>query len=334
MCKIVETEHIGYVTYDGFVDGQQVCWNRPTEAEARYSVICCARNKSENQLRKAQSMNNNKSKITLAVFVMATLLWTVVVHAQGIPSEIAKLQAQVAALQSQVNNLQSQLAAVQSNNALKLGPFVDVDANPENGVAGPNIKFSGANIHILSGSNATDDNLSHGGSLTGLGNLIIGYDELSTNQVANRGGSHNLVLGRFNAFTSSAFGGLVGGEFNTISAEEATVLAGRFNTASNLQASVLGGQSNTASGFQASVLAGQANTASGIFASVSGGLSNTASNLEASVSSGVGNTASARDASVLGGGQNTASGFGSVVLGGQNVTDNMDFSIAPQPPFP
>jgi hypothetical protein len=50
MCQIVETEHTGYVMYDGFVDDEQVCWDRPTEAEARYAVICCARSKSQNQL--------------------------------------------------------------------------------------------------------------------------------------------------------------------------------------------------------------------------------------------------------------------------------------------
>jgi len=31
---------------------------------------------------------------------------------------------------------------------------------------------------------------------------------------------------------------------------------------------------------------------------------------------------------------NTAAGLGTVVIGGQEVTDNNDFSIAPQPPFP
>jgi hypothetical protein len=98
------------------------------------------------------------------------------------------------------------LAAVQSNHALLLGPFVNVDPNPEIGVIGPNIIFSGANIHIVSGSGATNDN----GSPTGLGNLIIGYDEdpqsysdsspgddlpLSPLNPGDRGGSHNLVIG-------------------------------------------------------------------------------------------------------------------------------------------
>jgi hypothetical protein len=78
---------------------------------------------------------------------------------KGIRAEIAALKAQVADLQNQVNSLQTsnttlqnQLAAVQSNPALALGPFVSVDPNPEIGVAGPNIIFKGANIHIVSGS--------------------------------------------------------------------------------------------------------------------------------------------------------------------------------------
>jgi hypothetical protein len=31
---------------------------------------------------------------------------------------------------------------------------------------------------------------------------------------------------------------------------------------------------------------------------------------------------------------NTAGGFESVLIGGQNITDNKNNSIAPQPPFP
>jgi len=113
---------------------------------------------------------------------------------------------------------------------------------------------------VTSGSGRTDDN----GNPTGLGNLIIGYDEdPSTITVplspGDRGGSHNLVIGRFNRFTRAAFGGLVAGEVNSINNEGTSVSGGTFNIAS---------------------------------------------------------------------GQYT------VVLGGQNVIDNNNFSIAPQPPFP
>ena len=61
--------------------------------------------------------------------------------------------------------MKTQLAAVQHNNALLLGPYVTVDPNSENGVIGPNIVITGANIHIVDGSGATDD---HGGPPLGL----------------------------------------------------------------------------------------------------------------------------------------------------------------------
>jgi len=303
---------------------------------------------------------------------------------KGIHAEIAALQAQVAALQHQVEtlqtanadlqnevtSLQSQLATVQSNHALLLGPFVSVDPNPELGVIGPNIIFSGANIHIVSGSGSTNDNF----NFTGLGNLIIGYDEDPSTAgfpiipqppplaPGDRGGSHNLVIGRFNRFPF-AFGGFVAGEANTIRGEGTSVSGGGLNTASNLLASVSGGRSNTASALYSSVSGGESNTAtnsgsptSGIGASVSGGGGNTASGHDASVSGGERNTAFDEGSSVTGGFGNTAGSFvtfqgglgatvsggtgnnaaghNSVVIGGQNVTDNKDNSIAPQPPFP
>jgi FtsZ-binding cell division protein ZapB len=113
---------------------------------------------------------------------------------EALEAKVESLQATVSALESQIDTLQAgnttlqneikslktsnatlqkQLATIQSNHALLLGPFVNVDPNPEIGVIGPNIVFSGANIHIVSGSGATNETASP----TGLGNLIIGYDE-------------------------------------------------------------------------------------------------------------------------------------------------------------
>jgi hypothetical protein len=308
---------------------------------------------------------------------------------KGIRAEITALQATVSALQRQVNTLQTHLAAVQSNHALALGPFVSVDLNPEIGVKGPNITFTGANIHIASGSGSTDDN----GAPRGLGNLIIGYDEdpqsyvdtspfdnlpLSPLIAGDRGGSHNLVIGAANRFTQAAKSGLVVGTANTIESYGASVTGGAGNTASLYGSSVSGGFSNTADGFFASVSGGRFNTASGPYCSVSGGDSNVAGgshcptcSFAASVSGGAGNFASGNDSSVTGGSGNKAfdlftsitggtgntagsfvtfqGGLGStitggsgnstggrytVVIGGQNVTDNRDVSIAPQPPFP
>jgi hypothetical protein len=287
---------------------------------------------------------------------------------EALEAKVASLQATVSTLQDQVTSRQTQLAAVQSNHALALGPFVSVDPNPEIGVIGPNITFSGANIHIVSGSGSTNDN----GAATGLGNLIIGYDEDPINPLTgdsslglptimqtsgspsplnpgDRGGSHNLVIGGGNRFTQAAFGGFVAGERNTINSFGASVSAGFNNAASGLFASVSGGVRNFASGLfasissgglnqasgtDASVSGGFENNASGVAASVSGGFTNTASGFFPSVSGGGDNTASGQYATVSGGNDNTAGGFSTVVIGGNGVTDNNNFSIAPQPPFP
>ena len=181
----------------------------------------------------------SKARALVAAFlILPALAYAQNQNGQGdsLQTQVNALKATVAALQTQVNALQTQLTAVQSNNALKLGPFVSVNPNGtglDKGVTGPNIYFTGANIHIESGLGATDDNLSTGGSLSGLGNLIIGYDETGKLN-GNRGGSHNLVIGRFHTFTSSAFGGLVAGEDNTASGQVASVTGGNANRATGL----------------------------------------------------------------------------------------------------
>jgi hypothetical protein len=274
--------------------------------------------------------------MAVGLFVALTPLPASADDGNGIPGEIAALQAQVASLQStvsalqeQLNSLQSsnttlqkQLATVQSNHALLLGPFVNVDPNAEIGVVGPNIIFSGANIHIVSGSGATNDN----GNPTGLGNLIIGYDEVPPNTAGfppfnpgDRGGSHNLVIGSGNRFTKAAFGGLVAGEGNTISNQSTSVSGGFSNTANGLDASISGGQFNVASGDRSSVGGGHSNTASGDVSSVGGGQVN---NVSGAV------------ANIVGGTGNKAGGIGTVVIGGQGIIDNTNNSIAPNPPFP
>ena len=166
---------------------------------------------------------------------------------EALEATVATLQDQNAALQDQVNCLQMQLTNAQ--NVLALDPFVSVDPNPQVGVAGPNITFKGANIHIVSGSGATNDY----GSPTGLGNLIIGYDEdpatapFSSTSLgpSDRSGSHNLVIGARHRFTQAAFGGLVAGDQNTISRMGASVSGGSNNTAEGVASSVSGVNAST-----------------------------------------------------------------------------------------
>lgn len=143
---------------------------------------------------------------------------------------------------------------------------------------GTEVFVSGANLHIVNGLGATNgdphDPLFGAGVTNGLGNLIVGYNELRIDDFGNpsgnnRSGSHNIVVGQGHNFSS--FGGLVVGFHNTISGRFASVSGGVRNTASGFAASVSGGNGNTASGFLASVSGGAGNRASGVAASVSGG---------------------------------------------------------------
>lgn len=248
---------------------------------------------------------------------------------------INSLGTRLTSAESGIGNLDTRLTPVETNTSTwqELEPFVTVDNNTINGVVGPHIIFSGANVHVQSGSGSTND----GGVVTGRGNLIVGYNEAPSDLGAGeRDGSHNLVIGIWHRFSS--VGGFVAGSNNTISGPSATVSGGYGNEASGSQSIVTGGMNNTASGNHASVSGGSNNVASSIYSSVSGGSWNTASGMSSSVSGGYGNEASGtsssisggesniainRCASVTGGSDNQANGESSVVAGGyQRTVDN------------
>ncbi len=259
-------------------------------------------------------MSKTCLKLTLAVLVSATIMRGERLDAQNVPSQIAAVQVQVASLQAtvstlqtEISSLQTQLAAVKSNHALLLGPFVNVDPNPEIGVIGPNIIFSGANIHIVSGSGATNDN----GNPTGLGNLIIGYDENPMDGTiptsftqGDRTGSHNLLIGRWNKFDRSSFGGFVAGEMNSFSSEGSSIVGGWRNIADAQASVVLGGEFNIASGNLATVSGGENSYSRAVASSITGGLSN------------------------------ICDGNFAIIIGGQNLSLPNNLAIVPQPPFP
>ena len=163
------------------------------------------------------------------------------------PAEITELRDAVEALtkkaesqEASITALRAELDVVKTNNVLALGDYVSVNPSAQNGVTGPNIIFTGANLHIRSGAGATD------AAVNGKGNLIIGYDEMRGATETSRTGSHNLVIGWGHKLTSYA--GLVAGGLNTISAPYASISGGYNNIASGPQSSVSGGYGNTASG--------------------------------------------------------------------------------------
>ncbi|MFT4976871.1 MAG: hypothetical protein ACI8S6_002776 [Myxococcota bacterium] len=65
--------------------------------------------------------------------------------------------------------------------------FVSVDTSDDS------VTFSVASVYINSGSGSTN------GTLTGLGNLIVGYDESYS---SDKSGSHNLVVDKYHSYTS------------------------------------------------------------------------------------------------------------------------------------
>lgn len=208
--------------------------------------------------------------------------------------------ARIAALESALADLQARLA------------YVSIDANTINGLAGPHVIFTGANVHVRSGSGYTDDD----STLTGLGNLIVGYNEERATPVVGRGGAHNIVVGFEHEYSS--YGGLVAGDTNTISSSCASVSGGYDNTAGADASSVSGGFTNTAAWQYSSVSGGYDNTASGYGSSVSGGAMNIADGSYSSIIGGYDSDALGSYSSVSGGYRNEADDYYSSVSGGQN----------------
>jgi hypothetical protein len=173
-------------------------------------------------------------------------------------AEAAARMAADTLLQGSIDTEAAQRAAFDATLASvsALAPYVTVDTGIINDLAGPHVIFSGVNLHVRSGHPS-------GNSYTenGRGNLVVGYNEPSdSNFPAERGGSHNLVVGPNHRYNFGV-GLIVGGS----------------SRLGNDGASVSGGFMNTASGWFATAGAGLRNEASGDFASVSGGADNVAS---------------------------------------------------------
>ncbi len=210
-----------------------------------------------------------------------------------------------------LTSLDSRLRAIEGKTQ-----FMSADATAKT------TKFSGCNVCIVNGLGATNgytpDPTSADPSLVqtnGLGNLILGYNE-SFGEA--RTGSHNLVLGTHNAYTS--FSGVVAGADNTISAPFASIYGGVVNTADVYCGTVLGGISNRAGGTYSCVSGGSGNHATGFYASILGGGGNIADGENAVVCGGVGNESSGNVTTVCGGYVNKATGNYYTIGGGANLS--------------
>jgi hypothetical protein len=154
----------------------------------------------------------------------------------GTPEALSAMQKDISTLQGTVTALDKKAVDIIPG----LAEYLKVDKTTVlQGVTGPHILITGANVHVRNGSGATDNMAA---PYQGLGNLIIGYNESPA--VVSRAGSHNLVGGSLNSFSS--VGGMVFGFQNTISGPYANVLGGNVNTAVGQNSTVYGGLSQTA----------------------------------------------------------------------------------------
>jgi hypothetical protein len=138
---------------------------------------------------------------------------------------------------------------------IKYVPAGGVPAKP------PTIQFSGVNVQVINGEGKT-------ATANGAGNVIIGYDELSVSRVTEQTGSHNLVLGTGQSYSS--WGAILGGEENTSSGPYGDVF-GDLNSVSGVATSVTGGEQNRASETASLVSGGFKNKAAFGFSSMLGG---------------------------------------------------------------
>ena len=177
-----------------------------------------------------------------------------------------------------------------------------------NGHEYPTLRLTGVNLQIVNGLGATNGNPDDPTSVdpeftetNGVGNVIVGYNELASGYGTRRG-SHNVVVGSQLAY--HRFAGLVSGHRSTIEGAYASVSGGR-GRAKGTYASVCGGDGD----------------AIGEYATVSGGLSGVASGVGATVSGGDNNEAAGPQAAITGGEGNYAIGYASTITGGNgNVT--------------
>ena len=232
----------------------------------------------------------------------------------GLQSENTMLKSENASLKNEFNSLQKETdnlkTSVQEAHTRLIGfnallKFMKLETMEIHGLKGPHLIFTGANIHIRSGKGNTTEG---GNPLSGLGNLIVGYNNFTHNSGKEpvRSGSHNLIIGDGHSYSSYA--GLVAGNSNSISAPYATASGGFSNIAGGKCSSISGGFFNTASSDNTSISGGAGNIAGGLNSSVSGGYNNKASGQYSSVSGGLGNTATGIQSSVSGGSNRVAEG--------------------------
>lgn len=304
----------------------------------------------------AQELRRNERLVGLQGSLAAgALAWTVLltmrpaVLAQSPGVNLASLAARLSVLEAHASDLGPKGPAGDAGTAGRVGnkgPHGDAGTNGKDGVSGTDGKdgpqgqagagytptnlailgtlslsgtdltLSGVNVHVVDGTGST-------AGTSGLGNVIVGYNGPSSLFHQARAGSHNLIVGDANNYSS--YGGVVGGDENAVGGPYASVLGGTQNLANGPQSSISGGYNNRASGNCAAVSGGYGNKGQGFYAAVSGGNQNTAAAEGSAVSSGNFNMASGVYSSVSGGLSDSVSGSCSAISGGPNLSESYSY---------
>jgi len=266
----------------------------------------------------------------------------------ALEQQFLTFQAELVESKATISKLEAEIDKMRSNSVLALDGYLKLGS-----VSGhPAAVFQYVNVQVTSGSGRTD------GTVNGLGNLIIGYNETSSNSMefcSNpsysveslcirsgyqwdnnvRRGSHNLIVGANNSYDD--YGSIIAGVGNTSNANYANVLGGianytaavysnisggRYNETYANFSSISGGYDNVTNGKYSSISGGRQNTTEGESSSISGGQRNTTNGTYASVTGGSGNQANEDGSSVTGGQSNRANGYMSTVSGGAIRTES------------
>ena len=129
-------------------------------------------------------------------------------------SSIATLNGDITTMNGGINAMNSNVSAIMNSNVYALNPYLIVDTTDAiekaTGLKGPHVIFNGVNVHIQSGTGHTyDGSVIPVQAFSGLGNLIIGYNEPPNGpDLTGRGGSNNLIVGYGHKYESC--GGFVG----------------------------------------------------------------------------------------------------------------------------
>ena len=256
------------------------CGGDTSELEA---LIAAQADLIEAQAEQIASLESSLASLEDSV---SNTLATMETSVSGLEGDLTSLETDLSDLQSDLLTLDTDLTSLSSTvddqevvvaNASKLLDYVEVEDEV--------VKFVGANVYVQSGSGSTDD----GGSLTGLGNLVIGYGETDADDTWN--GSHMLVLGMNHSF--SGYGGIIAGYDNEAAGEFASILGGELNFVDGDNSVVVAGYMNEATGEDAAILAGELILTSGYVSAGVGGSSNEATNSYTVVLAGTGEIASA-----------------------------------------